>query len=176
MLRGKSVGLSKDFRSGWNLTIQLDDDSVPSAKELVDKNWDDVLISVKQYSKRRSLDANNYAWVLIGKIALATKTDKMSVYRQAVKDLGGNFDFICVTEQASETFRKNWVNRGEGWLCEEVDCKIAGCVKYQVYYGSSVYDTKLMSAFIDRLVDDAKDLGIETMPPRELEALKGEWQ
>jgi len=32
-----------------------------------------------------------------------------------------------------------------------------------VYYGSSTYDTKQMSALIDSLVQDAQALGIETL-------------
>ena len=41
-----------------------------------------------------------------------------------------------------------------------------------LYYGSSTYDTQQMSLLIDHIVQDAKALGIETMTPAELEALK----
>ena len=37
-----------------------------------------------------------------------------------------------------------------------------------LYYGSSVYDTKQMSALIDHIVQDCKALGIETKTPAEI--------
>lgn len=41
--------------------------------------------------------------------------------------------------------------------------------------GSSEYDTVEMSHFIDRIVEEAKELGIETATPDELERMKQEW-
>jgi hypothetical protein len=46
---------------------------------------------------------------------------------------------------------------------------------YQVFRGSSTYDTKEMSAFIDGIVSDCKELGIETAPTMELEKIKKKW-
>ena len=46
----------------------------------------------------------------------------------------------------------------------------------QVYYGSSTFDTKEMSVFIDGIVRECKELGIETMTPAELERMKSQWQ
>ena len=37
--------------------------------------------------------------------------------------------------------------------------------------GSSEYDTKEMSSFIDGIISEAKGLGIETLPPEELERM-----
>ena len=47
---------------------------------------------------------------------------------------------------------------------------------YRVYKGSSEYDTKEMSLLIDGIVHEAQNLGIETMPPNEIERLKGMWK
>ena len=44
-----------------------------------------------------------------------------------------------------------------------------------LYYGSSSYSTHQMSVLIDQLIEDAKALGIETMPQDRLEALLNEW-
>ena len=44
-----------------------------------------------------------------------------------------------------------------------------------MYYGSSVFDSKEMSRFIDNLIAEAKALGIETMPPDKLNALLEAW-
>lgn len=41
--------------------------------------------------------------------------------------------------------------------------------------GSSEYDTAEMAHFIDSIVEEAKELGIETSTPDELERMKQEW-
>ena len=49
---------------------------------------------------------------------------------------------------------------------------------YRVYYvmrGSHTYDTKEMSRLIDGTVSEAKELGIETMTPNEIERMKQQW-
>ena len=45
-----------------------------------------------------------------------------------------------------------------------------------LYYGSSVFSSSTMSRLIDNLIQDAKAVGIETMPPDKLAALLGEWE
>ena len=45
----------------------------------------------------------------------------------------------------------------------------------QIYFGSSTFDTKEMSVFIDGLVETCKELGLETLPPDELERMKQAW-
>ena len=43
------------------------------------------------------------------------------------------------------------------------------------YYGSSFYSVEEMAHLIDLVVQDCKELGIETIPPEELERLKNMW-
>ena len=45
----------------------------------------------------------------------------------------------------------------------------------QVYYGSSTFNTKEMSVFIDGIVSECKELGIETLTSEELERMKAAW-
>ena len=47
---------------------------------------------------------------------------------------------------------------------------------YRVYKGSSEYDTHEMSVFIDGVIQECQDVGIETLPPHEISLLKEEWQ
>lgn len=48
-------------------------------------------------------------------------------------------------------------------------------IQLQCYFGSSTFDTKEMSVFIDGLVYECRQLGIETLPPEEIERMKQEW-
>lgn len=49
------------------------------------------------------------------------------------------------------------------------------CLREKAAYGSSVYDTEQMARLIDAIVQDCRDVGIETMTPRELDALVSRW-
>jgi hypothetical protein len=46
---------------------------------------------------------------------------------------------------------------------------------YRVYKGSSEFDTKEMSIFIDGIVSEAKDLGIRTETPDQIAKMKSLW-
>ena len=127
-------------------------------------------------NKRRSMDANRYMWVLCDRIAKAIKSTKDDVYREAIQSVGV-YDDIAVVADASARLVKNWSEQGVGWLAESFgESKVKGADKVRVYYGSSTYDTKEMARLIDHVVALAKELGIETMVPQELERLKQNWR
>ena len=136
----------------------------------------DLSVEIKRFRRKRSLDANAYAWVLIDKLAQATGVRKEEVYREAIRNIGGASATVCVPTKAVEQLCKNWRRNGLGWQVEILPSKLDGCTNAILYYGSSVYDTKQMSSLIDLLVQDCRQLGIETLPPRELEALEAQWR
>ena len=47
---------------------------------------------------------------------------------------------------------------------------------YMMLKGSSEYNTKEMSHLIDGLVSECKEMGIETLPPEELERMMSEYE
>lgn len=130
---------------------------------------------IKEHRERRSLDANAYAWVMMDKLAEATNIPKEDIYREAVRNIGGNTETVCVKAEAEKKVRNAWGRNGLGWLTETTASKLPGCVNVVLYYGSSVYDTKQMSRLIDNLVADCKALGIETLPPEKIASMTREW-
>lgn len=169
---GRLRDLTRNMDGTWNVTVTVKQDPRSMADELRDK---DIDVTIKRHRARRSLDANAYAWVLIGKIAEVMRISKTEVYQAAIRDIGGVSDIVCVQEKAAEALRKGWEQHGIGWMTAALPSRIAGCVNVVLYYGSSTYDTRQMSLLIDHLVEDARNLGIETMSPRELEALLGQY-
>lgn len=133
-------------------------------------------VEIKLHREKRSLDANAYCWVLIGKISEKVGVQKTEIYRSAIKEVGGNYTVVCVQDKALNALCSGWVKNGLGWLTETTPSRIAGCTNVLLYYGSSTYDTKQMSRLIDLIVQEAKQQGIETMTPRELDALKEGWR
>lgn len=130
-------------------------------------------VEIKEYRPKRSLDSNGYLWVLCDKIAERIGISKAEVYRKAIKEIGGNSDTVCVMEKAADALCNGWEHNGLGWVTERFPSKIDGCVNVTLYYGSSTYDSATMSRLIDSLIEDAKELGIETMTPQELARLEG---
>ena len=129
----------------------------------------------KARGRKRSLDANAYCWVLMDKLAEHYSVPVTEVYRNFVKEIGGNSDIICMMERAVDNFRQSWEQNGIGWQADVMPSKIEGCVNVKVYYGSSTYDTAQMSRLIDLVVQECKDAGIETLPPDKLAALLDGW-
>lgn len=138
-------------------------------------NGKELSVEIKPYRARRSLDANAYCWVLCQKLSEKLNCTKEDVYKEAIRK-AGQFDFIAVTDKATEQFIKAWQSKGLGWYAEALESKIDGCKKIMVYYGSSVYDSKEMAHLIDYIVSECKEQGIETLPPWEVERLKKEWK
>lgn len=158
---------------GLNLIIRLSPSDLPEARRFIYqfKPGDYEIVKVK---KRRSLDQNAYAWVLIDKIASSVGTDKIAVYREAIRNIAGNSDVVCVKTEAVEKLCKGWQGNGIGFLTETMPSKIEGCTNVILTYGSSTYDQKQMAALIDYVVEEATALGIEVLTPEEIERMKGQ--
>lgn len=125
--------------------------------------------------KKRSLDANAYMWHLCDEIAKVGSTTKVDVYCSHIRNVGV-FTDVAILKKAVPVFIKNWCSKGDGWLAEiQPDCKINGCLKVRVYYGSSSYDSVDMARLIDKIVEEAKGLGIETLTENELLELNQKW-
>lgn len=155
------------------LTLELDGDFRDSFDALRDKP---VEVEVKRRRKRRSLDANAYFWALCGKLAEATGQPREAIYREAIRNIGGNCETVCVLEAAAEKLRQGWEHNGLGWVTDTLPSKLPGCVNVLLYYGSSTYDTAQMSRLIDNIVQDCRAVGVETLTPEELARLTEEWR
>lgn len=134
-------------------------------------------LTIKEHREKRSLDANAYAWVLIGLIADALRIPPNEVYRQAILNISGNYEIIPVREEAVSKFKEVWQKQGIGWpIFDMGKSKIPGYQNLRAYYGSSVYDTRQMSQLIENLIQDCKALDIETKSQEEIDSLLGGWQ
>ena len=168
-MKGRITGSGYSMSRKWQIVLELDENFQREYDRLKDCELE---ISIKKYRPKRSLDANAYAWVLIDKIAQRMQVEKELVYRETIRNIGGVSDTVCVEKAAVKALTDAWTSRGIGWQVEACESKIPGCTNLALYYGSSTYDTAQMSRLIDLLVQDAKQLGIETLSERELSLLK----
>lgn len=127
---------------------------------------------IKEHKQKRSLDANSYSWVLMQKIADKVGNTKEEVYREAIKDVG-QFEILPIKDEAVDTFKHAWTKKGLGWICETLgESKLEGYTNVIAYYGTSCYTSDKMAKFIDYIVQECKQLGIETLTPDEIAQLK----
>jgi hypothetical protein len=132
-------------------------------------------VEVKEHKNRRSLDANNYCWVLCQKIAEVIGNTKEAVYRKVIRDVG-QFEMLPIKNEALDTFMARWSGGGIGWFAEvEGPSTIDNYSRVIAYYGSSVYDSREMAILINELVEQAQELDIETRPAAEINALLEAW-
>ncbi len=132
-------------------------------------------VTIKPHRERRSLDANAYCWVLLDKLAEVLQVKKEDLYREYIRDIGGNSETVCVRNKAVDKLVDGWRHNGIGWQTETFPSKISGCTNVTLYYGSSTYDTVQMSRLIDLIIEDCREQGIEILQPEKLAAMMEGW-
>lgn len=128
------------------------------------------LFEIKQHREKRSLTANAYAWVLIGKIADVIRASKDEVYLMMLKRYGQSEVISVLANVSLEGYFKYFDIIGQGIVNDTLFSH------YRVYKGSSEYDTREMAVLIDGIISEAKELDIETLPPAEIARMKNLWR
>ncbi len=168
-LTGKlHYGLS--FTANGNPIITLEmNEKFPTLK-MVDE-LHDVKLSIKldKFREKRSLNANNYAWKLMTEIGNRTRQSKEDVYFLMLKRYGQSEMISVMAHIPIGEYVKYCEEAGESTLNGKL------FKHYRVYKGSSEFDTKEMSIFIDGVVSEAKDLGINTDTPEQIAKMKDLW-
>lgn len=138
-------------------------------KWLFDQDRDKVF-EIKEHKEKRSLNANAYAWSLITKIADALRTSKEECYLEMLKRYGQS-EIVSVLSQIDVS---GYFKYYEPLATATLQGK--EFTHYKIYKGSSEYDSREMAILIDGIVSEAKGLGIDTIPPNEIERLKNMWR
>ena len=129
-------------------------------------------VEIKEYRQRRSLDANAYLWTLLGKLSAVLRIPPEEIYREAIRDVGDNYEVMPVRNDALDRWKYIWQSNGLGWVCEEIGpSKIEGYTNVRNFYGSSVYDKAQMARLLEIVIQACREQGVEHMTPDELERL-----
>jgi hypothetical protein len=100
---------------------------------------------------------------------------KEEIYRGAIKESGIWKDDIVPNDMVDWRCAA-WELIGTGWITECVDFTPDGdCTLVRFYYGSSRYNRKQMHRITEKIVQDCRNMGIETMPPERIAMLMEEW-
>jgi hypothetical protein len=134
----------------------------------------DISAELSKWTKKRSLDANAYAWVLMTKIADALTASKATVtkddvYLDMLKSYGQG-GVVKIKDADAEKWKRAWkYTEPHEKLTQE------NAQYWRFWVGSSEYDSAEMSVFINGIIEEAKELGVETLAPDELERMMGQW-
>ena len=124
---------------------------------------------IKEHRQKRSLSANAYCWVLCTKIAEVLNSTKDEVYLEELKRYGQSLIVPVGKDRKPDGYFKYYQFEGRRKLNDrELDF-------YKVFKGSSEYDSKEMSVLINGIVEDAKELDIETLEDIKIKELIKEW-
>lgn len=130
--------------------------------------------SFQRGKKKRSLNANAYAWKLINEIALATRTSPEEVYRHELQDIPTLYYAALIPDEYVKAAIAEW-QRGHIGRRAETDVAYTGYSNVMFHMGSSDFNVQQMSMLIDGLVQECKALEIETRPLDEINAMLDAW-
>lgn len=175
---GVLTGASRTL-DGKKMLLTFEVDSVEQNYIEEIRQYEKASIKVTKFRQKRSLDANAYFHVLVGKIA-----DRMRISKPRCKNIligrYGQMEFI----DGQPVMIKTQIPVSDMLEQENLHCLACGgktednglqTYFYKVYRGSHTYDSKEMSVLIDGTVSEAKDLGIPTETPDEIERMKALW-
>ena len=120
---------------------------------------------IKEKKTKRSKSQNAYAWVLIGKIADALRKSKEDIYLQMLKDYGQSEIVSMISSINPKGYFKYYESIGTGIVNNKE------FTHYKIFKGSSEFDTKEMTIFIDGIIQECKQLDIETLTPEQIASM-----
>ena len=131
-------------------------------------NWD-----IREWHPKRSLSQNAYFHVLVEKIAKVLKVSNTAVKNKLIADYGyydADVGHVIVKDSL------DYLEFEQLHLKPSTKTQVmANGELYRVFYvmrGTHTYDTAEMTRILDKTVEEAKQLGIETLPPEELDRMK----
>lgn len=172
-MTGKLIDMVQTMERKFRITFEVD-----SVDELRGMEKNELTVNVSKTFKKRSLNANAYFHVLVGKIA-----DKMAISKPRAKNMMlGRYGQRWIDNDAPLIL--SVLSEHDMMEQELLHCTPVGTAFLQgkefthwaVCRPSHEYNTSEMNALITGTVDEAKALGIETIPPAELERMMRGWQ
>lgn len=138
---------------------------------------------IKEKKLLRSLNANNYSWLLTDKLSdvmviRGVKLSKEEMHAEMIFRYGQ----VALDEDGRQlvysTAQNVPINEFFPYAKEFGESELNGKTfrHYRIYRGSHTYNTKEMAVFIAGIVEECKEQGIETMTPDELARLSNDWR
>lgn len=175
-LRGKLSGVMRDMENNFIVSFNIGK-YLPPLSSLEGKDLD---IKASQHREKRSLTQNAYYWVLAQKLASKLRISTTRLHNLMLRDVAPPFVIdgkMCMQPIPDTTKAENDILEAETFHLKPTSGVIQGNDGaiyrwYVVLRGSSSFDTREMTALLNRMVDECKENGIETATPAELEQMR----
>ena len=127
--------------------------------------------TIKPFRAKRSLNANNYSWLLSDQLADVLKISKEDCHFLMLKHYGQK-TVVSVIEEGREILEK-----AADYLEQFGESEMNGKTfyHYKIWKGSHNFDSREMAIFIDGIVTECKEQGIQTETPDEIDRIKTAW-
>ena len=156
-----------------------------TARELVFKlarvaDEDDRVFDLVIHREKRSLTSNGYYWQLLSKVADKLRISKSHLHNDMLRHYGQPMIIdgkpVCVMlPDTDETEKTAW--ESDTLHLKPTSATITGengitYRQWKMLRGSSTFDSGEMAVLISGIVQEAQQLGIETLPPDKLRQMK----
>lgn len=135
---------------------------------------------LKQFQKKRSQDANAKMWALIHEMSAIIHLPPEEIYQGYIPDVGNNYRIIPVLPDDIPQAAEDWCHGHLGRMVEDMGpCRsrdLRGYHNLKQYRGSSEYDRPTFSRLLELVIQDCRNLGINTLSEREQSLLMEEWE
>jgi len=172
---GRLKDMVKDRDGNWVISFTTKDRfDGDKFDELANVDCD---IDIRKHRNIRSKNANSYFHVLVNKIAAETgesdeevKVRLITSYGTLARTEDGKYIMFVLPKDADATDYYKYAV-----LYDERTVNGTVCNVWKVYKDSHKMDTKEMARVIDGAIQEAKELGIETDTPKQIEEMKQKW-
>ena len=137
------------------------------AKQIIDYLFEqdkDKIFEIKECKKKRTLNQNSYYWELLGELSLALRVPPRELHFEMLKKYSQMYQ-IMIPEEIEPRGIKYFEKKS---LIKKND-KLFRI--YEVFTPSSELKTKEFAILLDGLIQECKQVGIETLTPNQLKEL-----
>lgn len=167
--KARISNISRDFSSGKvQITFTLDHYEPEEVERLMGK---DLRLKAVIWREKRSLDSNGYYWVILDKMAGVLGSTKEEVH-EIMLHRYGTFDLLDDKPITITVSSEVDINRIDGHYKAYKASSDGRFVSYFKLKGSSEMNTEEFAHLLDGAIQEAKELGVETLSPNEIERLK----
>lgn len=176
-LKGKIESVTRDILTGKERVTYICD---PFPVQGLDRYTGKTLsVTMKEWTKKRSLTANAYYWTLVNALASALKVTSAAMHNMLLRRygspevIGGKLCYVTMPDTIEAEKRALEAETYHVKPTSDVRLGNDGMLwrSYVMLKGSHEYDAKEMARLIDGVVSECKELGIETLPAEQLERM-----
>lgn len=181
-LKADSLNIMQDISNG-GFVLSLHVQEIPSGAERILEE-SALAVSVSKWRKHRSLSANAYYWMLVGKLSEMTGQSNAVIHnlllrRYGVAEIVGG-QMLTVKVPDTDEAEKETLEKEKYHLKPTSKLKVGKDGRmfrdYIILKGSSDFDTKEMRRLIDGTIDECKEAGIDTLSTEEVRRMMEDYE